>query len=306
MSVVVTGAAGFIGRAVVAALRDRGHAVTGVDRRPWTPQPGEAAVTAELDAGTDDVRSLLATADAVLHLAGCPGVRDTTPDVAFRRHRDNVLAGEQVLAATPLATPLVVASSSSVYGGSTRGRACAEDDRLRPRGGYARSKVVLEERCAARRARGGLVAVVRPFTVAGEGQRPDMAIARWLEAARDGRPLEILGSLDRVRDVTDVRHVAEGMVRAAERGLATTVNLGTGRPRRLAELVDAVAVATGTRPALAVRDAAAEEVPATRADTRRCAALLGLVPTTDLTDLVARQLAASRPLPLPTVQLEAV
>lgn len=297
MSVVVTGAAGFIGRAVVVSLRDRGCDVVGIDRRGWVPVAGERAVRAPLEAGDPEVRAALVEADAVIHLAGCPGVRDHAPDIAVRRHRDNVLAGEHVLATVPLATPVVVASSSSVYGGAIDGLASAEDDRLLPRGGYARSKVALEQRCAARRARGGLVGVVRPFTVAGEGQRSDMAIARWLAAADEGRPLTVLGSLDRVRDVTDVRDVAEGIVRAAERGLATTVNLGTGVPRPLRELVAAVAAATGTSPVLRVQPAATEEVPATRADTGRCAALLGFVPHTDLSALVARQLAATRPGP---------
>ncbi|MBW3620584.1 MAG: NAD(P)-dependent oxidoreductase [Actinobacteria bacterium] len=294
MAVVVTGAAGFIGRSVVATLRARGYAVVGIDRRPWDEADGERSIVAELhlpDGGVDDA---LASADAVLHLAGCPGVRDVTADVGFRRYRDNVLAGERVLSATPATTPVVVTSSSSVYGGSIDGRACREEDVLAPRGGYARSKAALEERCAARRAGGGLVGVVRPFTVVGEGQRPDMAIAGWLAAAQAGRPLRVLGSLDRVRDVTDVRDVAEGIVRAAERGLATTVNLGTGHPRSLRELLAAVAGATATDPTVVVTDAGDDEVPATRADTRRCAELLDLVPRTDLAAVVARQLAASR------------
>lgn len=296
MAVVVTGAAGFIGRSVVATLRARGYAVVGIDRRSWTPLDGERAVVAELHVADDAVRDALASADAVLHLAGCPGVRDVAPDVDVRRYRDNVLAGERVLAATPRTTPLVVTSSSSVYGGSVDGRACNEEDALAPRGGYATSKAALEDRCAARRADGGLVGVVRPFTVAGEGQRPDMAIARWLAAAQAGLPLSVLGSLDRIRDVTDVRDVAEGLVRAAERGLATTVNLGTGHPRSLRELLAAVAGATGTDPTVVVTDANDDEVPATRADTRRCAELLDLLPRTDLPAVVARQLAASRSL----------
>ncbi|MBW3659848.1 MAG: NAD(P)-dependent oxidoreductase, partial [Actinobacteria bacterium] len=118
MSVVVTGAAGFIGRAVVAALRDRGRDVVGIDRRTWAPSAGERVIRASLEDGGPDVRDALLDADAVIHLAGCPGVRDLTADIALRRHRDNVLAGEIVLTQVPLATPVVVTSSSSVYGGS--------------------------------------------------------------------------------------------------------------------------------------------------------------------------------------------
>ncbi len=52
------------------------------------------------------------------------------------------------------------------------------------------------------------VAVLRPFTVAGEGQRADMALARWIAAVRAGRPVRILGSPGRSRDVTDVRDLS--------------------------------------------------------------------------------------------------
>lgn len=294
MSVVVTGAAGFIGRHVIRALVVRGYDVLGVDRRTWSPVAGETAMRAELSTPDVDVRDALATAEAVVHLAGCPGVRDVGADVTWRRERDNVVAGERVLAGTPAATPLVVASSSSVYGGSLGGRACHEDLPPRPLGGYARSKVALEERCAARAAAGGHVAVVRPFTVAGEGQRPDMAIARWLDAAVRGAPLRVLGSLSRTRDVTDVRDVAEGIVRVLDRGIATTVNLGTGRPHTLAELVAAVREASGADDVeVELVPAARVEVPATRADTTRCEQLLGFVPHTVLSTLVARQHAAA-------------
>ena len=125
------------------------------------------------------------TADAVLHLAGCPGVRDDTPDVGRRRARDNVAVTGRVLAAVPAHVPVVVASSSSVYGGSA-GAPSEERDAVSPRGGYARSKVAVEQLCARRAAAGGQVTVVRPFTVVGEGQRPDMAVSRWIAAAEAG------------------------------------------------------------------------------------------------------------------------
>lgn len=294
MSIVVTGAAGFIARHVVTALVARGHDVIGVDRRRWQPGSGETALVADVSAPTDAVRAALAEADAVVHLAGCPGVRDRRPDVEARRHRDNVVAGARVLDLTPPATPIVVASSSSVYGGSRDGRASHEDDPRSPRGGYARSKARLEDLCARRRSRGGHVAVVRPFTVAGDGQRSDMAIARWLEAARTGAPVTVIGGLDRVRDITDVADVALGIVRTAEVGAATTINLGTGRTHRLEDLVATVSAVTRRPLDVQVVPASDDEVPATRADTRRCARVLGFVPTTDIHRLVARQDAAAR------------
>lgn len=296
MSVVVTGAAGFIGAHLVRRLLADGHSVVGIDRSPAVP-PGATALVGDLTRPSESMRTALAEADAVFHLAGCPGVRDRAPDVAERRLRDNVLAGEQVIALTPAQVPLVVASSSSVYGGARRepdgtDRPCAERDALAPRGGYARSKAMLEQRCLARLDAGGSVAILRPFTVAGEGQRPDMALSLWIDAARRGEPLRVLGSPLRRRDVTDVRDVAEAFVRAAAMGAQGVVNVGTGVGHTLADLAGTVQAAVGSDVPLVVEPVSAVEPPATLADTRRCRELLGFVPATDLAALVRRQAAA--------------
>jgi nucleoside-diphosphate-sugar epimerase len=291
--VVVTGAAGFVGRHVVAELLAAGHPVAGLDRRAWYALPGERAVVTDLLAPA--ALPVLGRAAAVVHLAGCPGVRDARPDAGRWRWRDNVLATQAVLDATARDVPLLVASSSSVYGGAgspAEPRACHEDDPRRPRGGYARSKAAMEDLCAAARARGRRVGVLRPFTVAGEGQRPDMAVSRWLDDVRSGRPVRVHGSLERRRDVTDVRDVARVVRRALDVDLDGVCNVGTGTTHRLGDLVDAVAAAVGRPADVRVVAAGDEEVPATRADTRRVRRLLGVVPTTDLHDLVARQAAA--------------
>jgi nucleoside-diphosphate-sugar epimerase len=291
--VVVTGAAGFIGSHLVAALAGRGHSVVGIDRLPASPAaPGKHRQTdiAERSGVVDEV---LRTADAVFHLAALPGVRSTLPGTVARRQHDNVDAARRVLETVPLDVPVIVTSSSSVYGGST-GRPCNEHDRPRPMGGYAESKLEVERLCAKRVSRGGLVAVARPFTVAGEGQRPDMALARWIAAAREGRPLHVLGSLQRSRDITDVRDVVEALLRMADRGVRATVNLGTGQACTLGQMVEAVAAAVGEDVTTTITAAASEEPAATLADTARCQALLGFVPSTDLPALVARQADVAR------------
>lgn len=291
MTSIVTGSAGFIGRMLTETLLSAGKAVIGIDRRAQPSRPGLTVLTADLLDGDDLVRSAFEGADAVYHLAGCPGVRDDGPGVAWRRHRDNVLAGGRVLELVPRGVPLVVASSSSVYGGARRGRPSGEADPLRPIGGYAESKVALERLC-----RGRQVTVVRPFTVAGEGQRPDMALAIWLAAARAGRPLRVLGSLERTRDVTDVRQAAQALVDLT--GIPGVVNVGTGRGQSLRAMAEAVAEVTGTEVSFEVEPAPPVEPGASLANTRLLRSLIGWAPETDLFDLVRRQAAAERPLEL--------
>lgn len=292
MRTVVTGSAGFIGRTLVRELGEYGS-VIGIDRAPQEPMPGLERVDADLLDHDPDVRDALGEADVVFHLAGCPDVRDPRPDADRWRYRDNVQATEAVLNAVPRRTRLIVASSSSVYGGSLLGRPSAESDRLRPRGGYARSKVAMEQVCARRRADGAPILVVRPFTVAGEGQRPGMGLARWIAAARSGEPLTVLGAPDRSRDLTDVRQLARALVELAEMGATGTVNLGTGRGHTLGEIAEAVGRVLDVDIATEVRPAADVEVAHTLADTRRLRSWLGWVPRTDLDDLIARQVAAT-------------
>ena len=354
MAVVVTGAAGFLGSALVRSLTADGIDVVGIDRRPAPPPhprprprppatsgptgpagaggpagpvatvgtggpagPGGTVGTvgtvgtagtagtggtgggravllcADLLSGDPRVEDALATAEVVFHLAGRPGVRDGGPGAEAARARDNVAATAAVLRLVPRDTPLVVASSSSVYGGADD-RPSREDDPLRPLGGYAHSKAAVERLC---HERGGAVTIVRPFTVAGEGQRPDMALARWIAAVRAGRPIRILGSPARTRDVTDVRDVVEALRRIADRGVTGTLNIGTGRPRTLADLAAAVCRALGAPAELVVSPAGAAEPAATWADTTRLRDTLGFVPRTDLDALVTRQAAATPDLP---------
>jgi nucleoside-diphosphate-sugar epimerase len=306
VTAVVTGSAGFVGGALVRAFLAAGEPVVGIDRRPHGDlphrdppyrdvPPGLTVLTADLLDPDEVVTAALRTADVIYHLAGCPGVRDGGPDVHRRRHRDNVLATARVLHAAPPRTPVVVTSSSSVYGGSAGGRPCAERDPLRPRGGYARSKVTVEMLCRSRLRSGGLTTVVRPFTVAGEGQRPDMALAQWIRAARLGRPLRLLGSPDRTRDITDVRDVARVLVALGDRGragLSGPVNIGTGTGHSLRDIAAAVAAALEMPVRSYVQPADPAEVTDTLADTRRLRRLVGFVPSTDLHALVARQVAA--------------
>jgi nucleoside-diphosphate-sugar epimerase len=302
---VVTGAAGFIGTALVAALDAAGARVVAVDRRPLPAgrHSGRVvAVLADLTGRDDRAVDALRSATAVFHLAARPGVRDPRPDADRLRRRDNVLATRQVLRYVPAAVPLVVTSSSAVYGGSRAGRPSRETDPLRPLGGYARSKATAEWLCAQRLVRGGVVAVARPFTVAGEGQRPDMALARWIAAARTGRPIVLHGGPDRSRDITDVRDVVRALLRLAEAGATGPVNVGTGVPRTLGELAAAVCRAVGAPAEQVVVPAAADDPASTRADTRRLERLVGFRPVTDLDALLRRQLAAS---PAPDLALAA-
>ena len=292
MAVVVTGAAGFVGDAVVARLLREGERVVAIDRLPVGRRARVRGIRADLNDRDPQVLAALHAADAFIHLAGCPGVRDCRPDIEHRRRRDNVDATRAVLADTPATVPLVAVSSSSVYGGARFSRASREDDPVHPMGGYAESKVSAEHVCVRRLDTGGPIVVARPFTAVGEGQRPDMALSRWVDAARAGHPLRVLGGVSRTRDFTDVRDVAHALT--ALLGMSGIVNVGTGQPRMLGHAIDAVAAAVGVDPVIEVVPATADEVSDTWADPSRLGELTGLRLHTDLRDAVARIVGTPR------------
>lgn len=298
MHAVVTGAAGFIAGHLIAELTERGYRVTGIDRQAAPHLEISRHLMMDLAdctarSGLDD---LMSTADVVFHLAARPGVRGEGARISSFRHRDNVMATANVLAATPERAHVVATSSSSVYGGASMVQGMLapsrETDQLRPVGSYAQSKARMEELCRRHRERGSIT-IARPFTVAGEMQRADMAFAIWLGALQRNEPIVLFGAGDRSRDVTDVREVVEGLIRAAESRVDATVNLGTGVGQRLIDMASTLIEVAGLGGRIVHAPAVAEDVPNTLADTTRCESLLGFVPSTDLISVVERMVSST-------------
>lgn len=317
MRVVVTGAAGFIGTHLVNALVRDGHEVVGVDL-PAVLRGDRAGplVRGDLlddrvtwlgvDLAADDVLPLLARDPHVLvHLAGRPGVRSSFGPGRAAAVRDNVTATRRVLRAclrgagpgrgTPV--PVLLASSSSVYGGLPRHRPQREADAARPTSPYARSKLDAERLALAAGAAGLPVLVLRYFSVYGSGQRPDMVFHRFAEAALDRRPLPVYGSTAQARSFTHVTDVVAATVSAAtalrsgEIPGSTVLNVGHPVTATLAEAIDVLARRLGGRPAIDLRPAAPGDVPRTWADVTLAGRLLGWVPRMGLPEGLAEQLA---------------
>ncbi|HZU81337.1 MAG TPA: TIGR01777 family oxidoreductase [Polyangiaceae bacterium] len=175
MRVLVTGGTGFIGRALVGALRRRGDEVVVVSRRP-----AEGAV------GWDAIDDAVARSDAVVHLAGEPvAERRWTPERLARIRASRVETTERVAAAIQRAArkPRVLVSGSAVgiYGMRTDDE---ELDERAPAGDDVLARIVVAWEQAADAARSAGVRVVQPRTGVvlglGGGALPRMATAfRW-------------------------------------------------------------------------------------------------------------------------------
>jgi nucleoside-diphosphate-sugar epimerase len=225
-----------------------------------------------------------------MHLAALPGVRAGHPLPELWRH--NAVATERLAGALRPGQRLVLASTSSVYGDARR-LPVAEDSPPSPLNPYATTKLAAEGLARRAAGPGATVVVCRLFTVFGEGQRPDMAFARWIEAIADGRPVTWCAPRGARREFTYVGDAVGGLIAALERGRAGEVYnvAGSGSTpvdAALREIEDIV----GRRARLVKRPAFSEAV-ATAANGEKALAELGYAPRVGLRAGLERQVEAT-------------
>ncbi len=256
----------------------------------------------EGDLASLPLNDLAADADVVFHLAARPGVRDSWQD--FDEYvRANILGTKSVLDACVGSTArLVYASSSSVYGNAPE-LPVHENIPPRPISPYGASKVMTEMIAGAYGASHGLHTVgLRYFTVYGPRQRPDMGLARFIDAATAGRPISVYGDGLQRRDMTYVGDVIEATVAAAERGGPGRVyNIGSNRPMALIDILARLGVVMGGKLDLRHEDNQLGDVRDTWANVDLAESELGYRPATELDEGLAAQVQeAARRLPLET------
>jgi UDP-glucuronate 4-epimerase len=301
-SVLVTGAAGFIGSHLVDRLVADGREVVGVDaftgyysRR----RKGRNLVSAihedgfrlvEADLLELDLDELLRGVRSVVHLAGEPGVRRSWGGNFSRYLERNVLSTQRLLEAIwRNATPrFVYASSSSVYGPDP-GYPVGEDHGRRPASPYGFSKLAAEDLIQFYvRERDLRATVLRYFSVYGPRQRPEMALSRFISAAFRGRPVEVFGDGEQKRDMTYISDAVDATVAALD-APPGVYNVGGGTRATVNEMIDAVGRVT-CAPVEARHGPAAEgDVRSTWADSGRAVRVLGYRPRVGLDEGIAAQ-----------------
>jgi UDP-glucuronate 4-epimerase len=304
-TVLVTGAAGFLGSHAATALLRRGDAVRGLD--DLDPFYDPAIKRRNLDgvraAGGDfafaegdirdaaAVRASLAGCDAVLHLAARAGVRASAEDPVG--YADvNCRGSATVLDEAERAgvRTLVLASSSSVYGSRNDPPFRESDPVDRPASVYAATKRAMEVIARAHADRtGAAVTCLRYFTAYGPRQRPEMATHAFARAILEGRPLRVFGDGSVRRDFTFVDDIVDGTLRALDRASGWGIfNLGESQVHTVAEMITLLEEALGRKAIVEHLPADPGDVPLTCADVSLARAALGYEPRVPLPEGIGR------------------
>ena len=297
-SVLVTGAAGFIGSHAAEALRAAGYRVLGVDNfcdfydRRWK----EANLkTTQIDCEETDITDGPAISrligrlkpHAILHLAAMAGVRPSIERPVYYS-KINVEGTTHLLQAAieNKVAKFLFASSSSVYGNQKKVPFSEEDDVNEPISPYAATKRAGELICHSFWHLYQMpISCLRFFTVYGPRQRPDLAIHKFTRLIAAGKPIPIFGDGSSSRDYTFVADICRGILAALERCDRYRIyNLGGSEPVTLSHLVEELEKALGTKAIINRKPAQPGDVERTFADLTRSTAELGYKPQTPLTE----------------------
>ncbi|NUR58765.1 MAG: NAD-dependent epimerase/dehydratase family protein [Catenulispora sp.] len=264
MRCLVTGGAGFIGSHLTEHLLDLGHEVVVLDDFSTGDERNLAAVASDrrlqVRRGSvcdpAAVEDAMAGVEAVYHLAAAVGVF-TILDKTLQSLRTNLTGTEVVLEAVRRhQVPVLVASTSEVYGKNTADSLSEDDDRvvgspLLSRWSYAEAKALDETFAYLYGAEYGLhTVIVRLFNTVGPRQsgRYGMVVPRFVEQGLAGEPLTIHGDGAQIRCFCHVLDVVPALVALLgdERARCQVVNLGNPEPVTIAELAQRVIAATGS------------------------------------------------------------
>ena len=318
MTILITGAAGFIGFHVARALLDRDETVVGVDdlnnyydvalkerRRAILEQrPGFTFHKTDI-ADRQAIAAIFARhpgIDRIVHLAAQAGVRYSLINPHAYAHA-NLLGQVTMFEAARGAERmrhLVYASSSSVYGDSTRLPFNLDDPVDTPRSLYGATKRAGELIARSYAAVFGMPATgLRFFTGYGPWGRPDMSAYLFTKAILEGQPITLFNGGEMKRDFTYIDDIVAGVLAALDRpprpdqtgAPHRLYNLGNHRCEPLTRFVEVIERACGRKARIQYAPMQPGDVPETYADIEASRRDLGFEPKTPIDEGVPKFVA---------------
>jgi nucleoside-diphosphate-sugar epimerase len=248
LSVLITGATGFVGGALCDLLTQQGHALKGALRMPTKLFPYPSIAVGHIGPATD-WRDALAGCDAVVHLAAHVHVMRSTSESSGVYRAVNVEGTRNLArqAARSGVRRFVFMSSVKVHGEATVGRALVEGDPPMPVDDYGRSKIEAEKRLTTIAAETGMeVAIVRPPLVYGPGVKANFR--SLLRAVDAGIPLPF-SSVHNKRSLIYLGNLAHAIAMCLTHRAAANrpFFVSDGQDVSTPQLIDEVAAALGKK-----------------------------------------------------------
>ncbi|MFJ9784791.1 NAD-dependent epimerase/dehydratase family protein [Amycolatopsis sp. NPDC101161] len=318
MRYLITGGAGFIGSHLTEHLLERGHEVVALDNLStgtldnlagFRDNPGFRFVRGSV---TDPsaVEACMAGIDAIFHLAAAVGVF-TILDKTMESLRTNLHGTETMLdAALQHDVPILVASTSEIYGKNTADGLTEDADRiigspLKNRWSYAEAKALDETFAYLYAVEHGLrTVIVRPFNTVGPRQtgRYGMVIPRFVKQALAGEPITVFGDGQQTRCFCHVHDVVPALVAllSDETAYGKVFNLGSTEQTTIAQLAERVIAATGSASTIAkvpyeeAYGDGYEDMQRRIPDCTRANQQIGFAPTRTLDDIISAVVADRR------------
>ena len=300
---VITGGAGFIGSNLVKALliQNTGIKITCIDNfdpfysivikqnniKEFNNNGGFRLLN--LDIAETSVATLcnLVTepVDAIIHLAAKAGVRPSILNPVAYQHA-NIIGTQLMLdfAKQKDIKQFVFASSSSVYGVNNH-FPWKEDEQLLPISPYAMTKLAGEMLGHVYSHLYGIRFIaLRFFTVFGPGQRPDLAIHKFVKALHMGQPISMYGDGSTSRDYTYIDDIVNGIISSIDynKSQFEILNLGNNYSISLKELINTIEEVTGKKATIEQLPEQSGDVSKTFADISKAKELLQYNPQTKL------------------------
>jgi len=297
-TILITGAAGFIGSHLCEALLKEGYKVYGIDNfdsfysREIKQRNLEQCLQSsnftfiEGDAGDVSVlNSLSGKVEVVTHLAAKAGVLPSIKNPqAYIRSNIEVTNSLLEWMKREKIKKFVFASSSSVYGNNRSIPFCEEDAVNGPISPYAFSKRSCELMNYTYHSLYDFSIInLRFFTVYGERQRPDLAIHKFVNSIFKGKPITIYGDGSTARDYTYYTDTVSGIISSIQyieqhENVWEIINLGNHTPVKLIDLVNAISQVAGKEPKLVYEDDKPGDVNITFANIEKATRILSYQP----------------------------
>ncbi|GAB4166789.1 MAG: NAD-dependent epimerase [Thalassobaculales bacterium] len=306
MTVLLTGAAGFIGYHLAEALLARGERVVGIDvmNDYYDPALKQARLDRlagrrgfafhRLDICDREGLAALTAAEPgierIVHLAAQAGVRYSldNPFAYAHSNLEGQLAILELARGLPGLRHLVYASSSSVYGANTKVPFAVGDPVDNPVSLYAATKKSGELMAHCYSHLFGLPTTgLRFFTVYGPWGRPDMAYYSFTARILAGQPIPVFNHGDMRRDFTWIEDIIDGVLRTLDSPPATTppyrlFNIGNNRSEPLLRFIAVLEQAIGRKAVIELKPMQPGDVKETFADIADIQAALGYAPATPI------------------------